>query len=207
MNVEDSPEVEFEGPRGRLALFQWYLMHFEVAAICGVLIGAFVVQFVEKEMPCPLCMIQRMAMMLAAMGPFLLLGRLRSGQTVGIDALSTSYGMSIIASAIGVSISSRQVLLHILPGDPGYGSVVYGMHLYTWGVVVFVVVLAVSGLTMLFARQLHVPKSPHPKSFVTTILVWMFIGIIAANVLATFAESGFHLFLPDNPTDYKLLKK
>ena len=28
--MEDSPEVEFEGPRGRLSLLQWYLMHFEV---------------------------------------------------------------------------------------------------------------------------------------------------------------------------------
>lgn len=191
---------------GRLSRFQWYLLHFEVAGICGVLIGAFFVQFVEKELPCPLCMLQRMAMMLAAMGPFYLLGRLQSKGSIGVDTMARAYGMSIIAATLGLVMSSRQVLLHILPGDPGYGSKVFGMHLYSWGVVVFLVVILVSGATMILARQMHIENSPHRSSIATRILSAIFIAVIGANVIATFVESGFHPFLPDNPTGYELLE-
>ena len=146
-------------------------------------------------------------MMLAAMGPFYLLGRIRSTGSIGVETMARAYGMSILAAVLGLIMSSRQVLLHILPGDPGYGSAVFGIHLYTWGVVVFLVVLVMSGLTMLLARQLHIEKSPHQKSIATSILIWIFIGVIGANVVATFVESGFHPFLPDNPTGYELLEK
>ncbi|MBC03539.1 MAG: disulfide bond formation protein B [Phycisphaerae bacterium] len=187
-------------------MLQWYLLHIEVAGICGVLIGAFFVQFVEKELPCPLCMLQRMAMMLAAMGPFLLIGRIRSTGSVGVETMARAYGMSILAAVLGLVMSSRQVLLHILPGDPGYGSAVFGMHLYSWGVVVFLAVLVVSGLTMIMSRQLHIRKCSRPDSIATRIISWMFIVVIGANVVATFVESGFHPFLPDNPTGYELIE-
>ena len=205
--MDDSSNREPEAGSGRLAMLQWYLLHFEVAGICGVLIGAFFVQFVEKELPCPLCMLQRMAMMLAAMGPFYLLGRLRSTGSIRVDTMARAYGMSILAAALGLVMSSRQVLLHIIPGDPGYGSTVFGMHLYSWGVVVFLAVIVMSGLTMLLSRQLHIEKSPHQNSIATRILSVIFITVIGANVVATFVESGFHPFLPDNPTDYELLDK
>ena len=204
--MDDSSIRERATGSGRLAMLQWYMLHVEVAGICGVLLGAFFVQFVEKELPCPLCMLQRMAMMLAAMGPFYLLGRLNSTGSIGVDTMARAYGMSILAAVLGLVMSSRQVLLHILPGDPGYGSAVFGMHLYTWGVVVFLVVIVVSGLTMMFARQLHIEESPHRRSIATRILGGIFIVVIAANVVATFVESGFHPFLPDNPTDYRLLE-
>ena len=185
---------------------QWYLLHVQVAGICGVLLGAFFVQFIGRELPCPLCMLQRMAMMLAAMGPFYLIGVLRSGGTLDVGTMARGYGMSILAAVIGIVMSSRQVLLHILPGDPGYGSPMFGMHLYSWGVIVFLVIILVSGLTMMFARQLEVGESDHRNSLASRIVVWAFIIVIGANVVATFVESGFNLFLPDNPTGYQLLE-
>ena len=183
------------------------LLHVYVLGVCGVVIGAFAVQFLGKELPCPLCLLQRMAMLLAAIGPMFIIKQTSVGESDSKIDGAIGFGMSIVASILGLYVSGRQILLHILPGDPGYGSAVFGMHLYTWGVVVFVVVLAVSGLTMLFARQLHAPESSHPKSIVTTFLCWLFIGLILANVVATFVESGFHPFLPDNPTGYELLDR
>jgi hypothetical protein len=38
-------------------------------------------------------------------------------------------GMAIIAAALGAVAAGRQVLLHILPGDPGFGFPVFGLHL------------------------------------------------------------------------------
>ena len=112
-------------------------------------------------------------------------------------------------------------LLHIQPGDPGYGSPVLGMHLYSWSVVVFLVVLVVSGLMLVFGRSpiLHAPGDDMDGSAVRSDkrvvrLQWFswltfgfFAAIILINVFATFAESGFHFFLPDNPTGYRLFEE
>jgi hypothetical protein len=46
--------------------------------------------------------------------------------------------MSVIAAVGGACISIRQILLHIVPPDPGYGDPVLGLHLYTWALLVFV---------------------------------------------------------------------
>jgi len=57
----------------------------------------------------------------------------------------------IIAALVGSSFSIRQVLLHICPvaGETtGYGDPVLGMHLYTWGVVIFA--LSIIGSVVFF---------------------------------------------------------
>ena len=111
--------------------------------------------------------------------------------------------MSIVAAVLGLAISSRQVLLHIMPGDPGYGSPVMGWHLYTWAVVVFLVVIVVSGFTMIFSESL-VPRD-RGRSIATRATGMIFAIVIAVNVVSTFAESGLRLFVPDNPTQYELI--
>ena len=62
-----------------MARFGFLLAHFNVLAICGVLLGAFGVQFVQGEFPCPLCSLQRMAMLLCALGPASIIARARHG--------------------------------------------------------------------------------------------------------------------------------
>ena len=188
-----------------LGSIQVVLMHVQVLGIVGVLCGALFVQFVGGEYPCPLCLLQRMAMMLAAMGPMYILFARESGDHHGsIRArFMRGYGMSIVAAVLGLAISSRQVLLHIMPGDPGYGSPVMGWHLYTWAVVVFLVVIVVSGFTMIFSESL-VPRD-RGRSIATRATGMIFAIVIAVNVVSTFAESGLRLFVPDNPTQYELI--
>ena len=110
--------------------FGFWAAHFNILAICAVLIGAFVVQFGEGEFPCPLCILQRMAMMLCALGPAYVITKARDGEVKTTD-FATGYGMSVVAAVGGASISIRQILLHIVPPDPGYGDPVLGLHLYT----------------------------------------------------------------------------
>src|SRR5262245_54647466 len=97
----------------------YWIAHFNVLAICGVLLGAFAVQFVQGEMPCPLCVLQRMAMMLCALGPAFILQKAREGD-VDTEAFATGYGLSVVAAVAGGGIAARQVLLHIVPPDPGF---------------------------------------------------------------------------------------
>ena len=115
--------------------------------------------------------------------------------------------MSLLAAVLGAVISSRQVLLHIAPGDPGYGSAVMGMHLYTWALVVFMVVIAVSGFMLIFGAEPAVDgdaNAPAQRHWFTKLTFWVFAAIIAANAVAVFVEAGFNLYLPDNPEGYLL---
>jgi len=86
-------------------------------AISAVLLVAFYFQFELGELPCPLCLLQRVAFTALAVGPIL---TLRHGPRPG------HYGLIILAALLGAAIASRQVLLHIMPGDAGYGSALLG---------------------------------------------------------------------------------
>ena len=177
------------------------LASFSILSICFVLTGAFVVQF-SGEYPCPLCILQRMAMMLCALGPAWLLLRAQKGAVDARD-YGQCYGLSIFSALLGASFSTRQILLHIAPGDPGYGSAVFGMHLYTWALIVFLVVIVVSGAQLFF---LPAATDTFEKSKLSTFSIWTLGILILANALAVFALEGFHWFLPDDPDAYLLFK-
>jgi disulfide bond formation protein DsbB len=78
------------------------------AGIAIVLLVAFGLQFGLKELPCPLCNLQRVAFALCGFG-FLLNLRF------GVQPLN--YGLSLLAALFGVAVAGRQVLLHIVPGS------------------------------------------------------------------------------------------
>ena len=176
-----------------------------ILAYCGTLLGAFAVQLGAGEFPCPLCMLQRYAMILATIpAMWIVLEALRGTLTRG--RYVRSLGMSIVASCIGSVFSTRQILLHIMPGDPGYGSAVLGLHLYTWALITFQIVILFCGVAALLNRYL-LPVAPGgaPGRLAAKAVVWLFLGIIVANVVAIILLEGFAWVLPDNPTQYNLL--
>jgi len=181
--------------------FGFWIAHLNILVVCGVLAGAFVVQFGGGEFPCPLCVLQRMAMMLCALGPAYVIMQARDGEVKTSD-FATGYGLSIIAAVCGASISIRQILLHIVPPDPGYGEPVLGLHLYTWALLVFVAVLITSGLNLVFARELE----PQEVEFgrLSQLVLWLLGAIIVANAVIVFAIEGLHWTLPDDPDSYRL---
>ncbi|MBL8799743.1 MAG: disulfide bond formation protein B [Planctomycetia bacterium] len=179
----------------------FWIAHFNILAVCGVLLGAFGIQFGEGELPCPLCVLQRMAMLLCALGPAYIVQRARSGAVETHD-FATGYGLSIIAAVAGAAIAGRQVLLHIVPPDPGYGDPVLGLHLYTWSLVVFITVLLVSGVNLTFARELT--PTGITAGWPSRAVLGLLATIIAANAVSVFFEEGFHWILPDDPDRYRL---
>ena len=173
----------------------YFLAHLYLLALLGVLLGAFGVQFGFGELPCPLCYLQRMGMSLAAMGPALVI---LHGVKVRF------FGMTIVAAALGGSISVHQILLHICSTtDPGYGTPVLGLHLYTWAFIVFVIMTVVSAIH-LWIHEEGTAYRPEKLSGFSKFCLWLFAAVLAANAVIAFLEAGFHWYLPGNPEEYRI---
>lgn len=186
-----------------MTILRTILANFCTLAVCGVLLGAFGAQFIGGELPCPLCILQRMAMILCAAGPaWLLATSLR--REVDASDYARCYGASALAAVLGACMSGRQVLLHIAPGDPGYGEPVLGMHLYTWALVVFATVVAVSGAHLFLLTPARPERLPLRGLSRATFL--LLVAVTVANAAAVLALEGFHWVLPDNPTHYRLFQ-
>ena len=112
--------------RTELALILNLLLIF---IICSVLMGAFYIQFVEHETPCPLCMLQRAGMVGVALGALL---NLRFGIS------PAHYALSLLSCLTGGLVALRQISLHVCPQFPTFGIPVLGLSLYTWSFLVFV---------------------------------------------------------------------
>ena len=150
--------------------------------VTGLLIAAFVFEFTRDELPCPLCLLQRIALSGMAAGLIL---NLRFGLA------PRYYGLILLAAASGAVFAVRQILLHIAPGDPGYGTTVFGLHYYTWCAIVFGIAILLTGFVLLFDDQFERTGSRRMGMFATVAVV-LAVGITAANVVTTFLECGLH---------------
>ena len=181
----------------------FWAAHLEILVLCGVLAGAFGFQFLNQEMPCPLCILQRIFMMLAALGAAWILVSLREG-TLDRSDYALGHGMIILSGLCGSFVSIRQILLHIVPPDPGYGGTQLGLHLYTWALIVFVCLIGSSGICLLFS-DFFLAGHTVPTPFFWTKGILALLGVmILANAITIFFEMGFQFKLPDNPTRYEL---
>ncbi|MGZ5914117.1 MAG: disulfide bond formation protein B [Hyphomicrobium sp.] len=162
-------------------------------AITAVLLVAFYFQFALGELPCPLCLLQRVAFTALAVGPIL---TLRHGPRPG------HYGLIILAALLGAAIASRQVLLHITPGDAGYGSALLGYHFYTWALLGFVAAIAASAAMLLFPAQFA--KQAPPLGLIENAAVWLIFAVTLANGASALLECGF-AWCPATPVHYELL--
>ena len=98
----------------------WGIILF-VVGYCGVLLAAMGVQIFGNEKPCPLCMLQRYAMILATIPAMWIVADALRGKLTRARYAS-GLGMSIVAATCGGFESTRQILLHIASKtDPGRG--------------------------------------------------------------------------------------
>jgi disulfide bond formation protein DsbB len=167
--------------------------------LAAVLAAAFAAQFLRNELPCPLCLLQRVMFAALAIGPIL---------NVRFGPRASHYALSLLAAIVGAVVSMRQILLHIMPGDLGYGTALLGYHYYTWAFIGFVAAIVLLAAILLFDRQFEddgtAPQGP-AGAFARTA-VWLVIGLTALNVVSALLECGFGA-CADNPVVYELLKR
>ncbi|MFD9725764.1 disulfide bond formation protein B [Streptomyces sp. NPDC059072] len=77
-------------PAARLSdrLGLWFA-HAYVLGMCATIGGAYVFQFGLWEYPCPMCLLQRMFMLLSALGPAMIVARSRKGPVTTAEFAST----------------------------------------------------------------------------------------------------------------------
>jgi disulfide bond formation protein DsbB len=166
------------------------------AGIAVVLLVAFGLQFGLKELPCPLCNLQRVALVLCGFGFVLNL-------RFGVQPLH--YGLSLLGALFGLAVAGRQVLLHIVPGSGAYGSPILGLHLYSWAFLLFVAVIAgIAALLVMGGRPDH-DRSDHQAAMrfrgIHRFAAYLLIAVTLANAISSFAQCG-PMECADNPTGY-----
>ena len=171
--------------------------------LIGLLVGAFADQLLTGEPPCPLCVMQRIGMMLAAIGPCHVLIAARRGPLEARD-IAIGAGILVLGSMVGASVAIRQILLHILPGDPGFSTPILGLHLYTWAFIAFASNIVAAGLQLSALAWYRADLQPwSPLASITTAVLAV---VVVANILSVIAEAGFAWGLPSDPVGYLLLQ-
>lgn len=166
-----------------------------------LIIGAVVAlstleQMRRGEMPCPLCIMERIAFIGAATGLCL---NLRFGPR------ASHYAIVIVSATAGAMIAARQVLLHITPDLRGIDGPAASLHLNSWALTLFSVIIAAGAFLMLVDRRrpgLYRRRrrlSPLGMAALFTIAV-----LTLANGLATLFECGAGA-CPEEPMALRLL--
>ena len=128
-----------------------------LTGLATILTAAMILQYaVAGEIPCPLCLLQRVAMFGVC---FSIVHHFRHGYDV------RNIGIGLVWALYLLIVSVRQVLLNIVarPGHAYPGSAVLGLHMPVWSVVIaFAVLLAFAAMLAVFdgQRLSTTPSSP-----------------------------------------------
>jgi disulfide bond formation protein DsbB len=107
--------------------------------IAAILTAAMGFQYLNNEIPCPLCLLQRVAMFGVCFG---LIANFRNGMS------DRNTGWSMLFALFLLIVSARQTLIDIYP-RPGHayiGSAVFGIHMPVWSVLIATAILIAFGL-------------------------------------------------------------
>lgn len=172
-----------------------------MAMIAAILTTAMVYQFSEGELPCPLCLLQRLAMFGVCFGLVL---QFRYGVSF------QNSGISLLFAIFLLIVSVRQTLLDIYPreGHEYIGSAVFGLHMPVWSVLIALALITAFAVQMLLwgdGRQnkgISLSKFPVLRSL--AVVLSLYIVLIAAiNTASVFVQCGLGQC---HTTGYALLK-
>ena len=171
----------------------------EVLGVCFIIFMAFIFQFLWSDLPCPLCLLQRLGLLGIALG---LLFNIR------YHVRPSHYATALLSALFTAFVALRQIALHI--SDPlGYGGTLFGMHMYTWCFVICMVAIIYLTLAMSFPLQYQLKKddseivnSPSkPLRVCVHVVFLLLITLVAANIISIVLECGLSE-CPDNPIKY-----
>lgn len=179
--------------------------------ISALLTFAFVDQVVFFDLPCPLCILQRLGFALAGFGFAL---------NLIWGPHPSHYALIILAAVAGATVAARQVFLHIVPGSGTYGQPLFGLHFYTWAFIAFAMIIVWCALLLAVDRRL-VPQGKASsgleetgstsqsvlasRKLIVALPVLIFALLIGLNAISTLLECSIGI-CPADPSHYELLR-
>ena len=157
-----------------------------MAVICGILIAAMFMQYGRGELPCPLFLIERAAMLGICFG---IMQNFRHGFS------DRNLGFSLLFALLLLIVAVRQTLLDIYP-RPGHeyvGSAVFGLHMPVWSVVIAVACIAAIAFKLAIIGSEEGKAAPRPRSRtarVASVLSLVVVAIAAINFGSVVVQCG-----------------
>ena len=167
--------------------------------IASILTAAMGFQYLNGEIPCPLCLLQRVAMFGVCFG---LISNFRNGTS------DRNAGWSMLFALFLLIVSVRQTLLDIYP-RPGHGyvgSAVLGIHMPVWSVLIATAILIAFGLkfTILGGDGQRAGRKPTGTlAQVAAIASIYVIALCAINFVSVIVQCGLDAC---HTYEYRLLK-
>lgn len=171
----------------------------ELLGVIVILALALILQYIYHELPCPLCLLQRIGFFGIIFG---LLLNLRFGFR------PSHYAIVLMSGIFTSAVSLRQIALHIIPGTGSYGTPLFGLHLYTWSFIFAVIIIIVTTLLLGIDRQYQEGYLDTNRSwnFLTHSMFFLVSIIMVINLISIFLECGLKQ-CPDNPVNYEVLSQ
>ena len=152
--------------------------------LAGILTTAMVLQYAFGEVPCPLCLLQRVAMLGVCLA---ILRDLRGGFS------HRNMGIAVLFSVLLLVISVRQTLLDIYP-RPGHayiGSAVLGLHMPVWSTLIATALLIAFGLRLVVLGDREAgPRWPGVARIGRAVGLYV-AALCAINFVSVIVQCGF----------------
>src|SRR5918994_2257494 len=141
-----------------LATLNYAYLLVVMLVIAAILSAAMTLQYVKGELPCPLCLLERVAMFGVCFGIMMNFRRGFSYQNTGF---------SLLFAIVLLVVAVRQSLLDIYP-RPGHeyiGSAIFGIHMPVWSIIIALCLLiAYAAKLAVFGGDEHL-RDHHVRSF------------------------------------------
>ena len=160
-----------------------------LSVLAAILTAAMIFQYGYGELPCPLCLLQRVAMFGVC---FSLMLQFRYGFSY------QNTGIGILFSIFLIIVSVRQTLLDIYP-RPGHeyiGSMVFGIHMPVWSALIATALLIGFALQLILwggrDREYKTAMNSFPVlHLLATAMCFYTLTILAINFGSVFVQCGF----------------
>jgi disulfide bond formation protein DsbB len=153
--------------------------------LAAILTVAMVLQYYGGEIPCPLCLLQRVAMFGVCFGVIL---HFRDGYSARNDGFAMLFALLLLI------VSVRQTLLDISP-RPGHsyiGSAVLGLHMPVWSAIIATAILLAFAIKFAVLGGEHMRDSrPSPTlGRVARLLGLYVVAICLINFVSVIVQCG-----------------
>lgn len=171
-----------------LAALNYIYLLLMMLVIAGVLTAAMTFQYVRGEVPCPLCLLERLALFGVCFG---IMRNFRHGFSY------QNTGYSLVFALFLLIVSVRQSLLDIYP-RPGHeyiGSAIFGIHMPVWSIIVALMILIAYAIKMAavggdeYLENANIRTFPAIKTAADALSVYVIV-ILAINLVSVVLQCG-----------------